>query len=147
MAGGSDYNFSLASVGFSGFPPPNEDGFVSSGGDFGEATDVNVNSARALTNASTPNTPPKATNSAFTTGLNLLFSDPTAFFNTLTGNDASSVPNAEVQQTATKSIGTNVASGPLNPLNLPTWVKVVIIGGVAIVGLSLLAIVTYEVKK
>lgn len=114
--------------------------FGEGSGDFGNDPGTNTNTANVLTNASAVPSRGKAPNSAFVTGLNLLFKDPTAFFNTLTSNDASSVPNEEVKSAAEKPVSQNLPT-------IPTWVKVVIIGSIGIVGLALIGIVTYEVKK
>lgn len=85
---------------------------------------------------------PVAPNGAFSTGLNLLVSDPAGFFHTLFGgpNAANDLPVSEVKNAAEKPLSANLPT-------IPTWVKVTLIAGVVVGGLLATGFILHEIRK
>lgn len=125
-----------------GTPDTSGGSLSSSGGDFGPgiSTPAAGNNIVFAGGPQQVKVTPVAPNSSFTTGLNLLFSNPSAFINTLFSDNADSVPNADVQRAATTPLKDNLPT-------IPTWVKLTLIGGVAVLGLGVIAITLHEVRK
>lgn len=79
-------------------------------------------------------------NSEFTSGLNLLLSDPSQFLNQLTGGDSSNIPQSELNRVVTKPVSDNLPT-------IPTWVKVTAIVGVGVIALLAISVTIHEAKR